>query len=103
MYERNPQPGQGVLMLTIIAVKESSGDDSVKTSSIQARFEPRCGPSDYAYTNVNEVIACYNYLKALGNQNCVAPSGLGIAHFCYAGSAEITGQSLNPSGSSSYW
>ncbi|OBT80469.1 hypothetical protein VF21_00877 [Pseudogymnoascus sp. 05NY08] len=84
------------------SVKESSGDDSVKTSSIQARFEPRCGPTDYAYVNVNDVIACYNYLKALGNQNCVAPSGLGIAHFCYAGAAEVTGQSLNPSGSSSY-
>ena len=90
-------------MLTTIAVKESSGDDSVKTSSIKARFEPRCGPTDYAYVNVNDVIACYNYLKKLGNQNCVAPSGLGIAHFCYAGKAEVTGQSLEPRGSSSYW
>lgn len=91
-------------MLTSIAVKESGeSDESLKSSSIQARFEPKCGPTDYAYTNVDGVIACYNYLKALGNQNCVAPSGLGIAHFCYAGAAEVSGQSFNPSGSSSYW
>lgn len=90
-------------MLTTIAFKTFSSDESVITSSIQARFEPKCGPSDSAYVNVNEIIACYNYLKKLGNQNCVAPSGLGIAHFCYAGAAEVSGQSINPNGSSSYW
>ncbi|KFY94617.1 hypothetical protein V500_03126 [Pseudogymnoascus sp. VKM F-4518 (FW-2643)] len=74
----------------------------VKTSSIEARFEPKCGPVDSAYVNVNDVIACYNHLKKLNTQKCVAPSGLGIAHFCYAGKAEVTGQSLNPKGSSSY-
>ncbi|KFY54221.1 hypothetical protein V496_07324 [Pseudogymnoascus sp. VKM F-4515 (FW-2607)] len=82
--------------------KTFSSDESVITSSIQARFEPKCGPSDSAYVNVNEIIACYNYLKKLGNQNCVAPSGLDIAHFCYAGAAEVSGQSINPNGSSSY-
>lgn len=90
-------------MLTTIAFKTFSSDESAKTSSIHARFEPKCGPSDSAYVNVNEIIACYNYLKKLGNQNCVAPSGLGIAHFCYAGTAEVSGQSIDPNGSSSYW
>ncbi|KFY31695.1 hypothetical protein V493_00875 [Pseudogymnoascus sp. VKM F-4281 (FW-2241)] len=84
------------------SVKSSSGDDSVKTSSIEARFEPRCGPVESAYTNVNDVIACYNYLKKLGNKNCVAPEHLGIVRFCGAGAAVISGQSLDSSGSSSY-
>ncbi|KFX86890.1 hypothetical protein V495_05253 [Pseudogymnoascus sp. VKM F-4514 (FW-929)] len=81
---------------------DSSADDSVKTSSIEARFEPKCGPSEAAYTNVNDVIACYNYLKKLGTKKCSVPDNFGIAHFCTAGNAEVTGQSLKSKGTSSY-
>lgn len=75
----------------------------VKESTIEARFEPKCGPTNSAYVNVNDVIACYNYLKKLGNQKCVAPPNLGIVKFCRAGAAAVSGQAIRSGGSTSSW
>ncbi|KAF2132495.1 hypothetical protein P153DRAFT_308806 [Dothidotthia symphoricarpi CBS 119687] len=60
-----------------------------------------CGPGS-AYTNVNGIIACYNYLNGLGTANCAVP-GKGVTnHMCSSGDAVITGQSLAGGGTSSY-
>ncbi|OBT61319.1 hypothetical protein VE03_09526 [Pseudogymnoascus sp. 23342-1-I1] len=100
---KNPKviPGPGLPSLKELGItsedlyKMGRPDSSVKTPSIQARFEPKCGPSDNAYVNVNGIIACYNYLKNVGDRNCATPSGLGVAHFCYSGEAEVSGQSYD--------
>jgi len=77
--------------------------ESLPSAGLVARFDPRCGPSDYAYTNVQSCIACYDYLRGLGRKMCGAPPGLKPARFCTSGNAAVSAQSLNPSGSSSYW
>ncbi|GJN73239.1 hypothetical protein PLIIFM63780_007301 [Purpureocillium lilacinum] len=67
-----------------------------------ATFEPRCGPSEAAYVNVNDIIACYHYLDKLGHQNCATGANFAVSEFCHAGSGHVTGQALNPRGASSY-
>ncbi|KAH8811185.1 hypothetical protein F5884DRAFT_876339 [Xylogone sp. PMI_703] len=64
-------------------------------------FDPGCGPSDAAYTDVNDIIACFNYLNSLGHQNCAVPSGAGVVQMCRAGNGQILGQGLN--GATSSW
>lgn len=63
-------------------------------------FDPRCGPSDYAYTNVNGIIACYNYLNGLGGRECRASGN--PTTMCTSGSAKVTGQALNGNSASSW-
>lgn len=63
---------------------------------------PDCGPSDDAYTDVNDIIACYHYLNSLGHQNCAVPN-YGISQFCRAGSGQAIGQSLTGNPESSWW
>src|SRR5690625_4266503 len=48
-----------------------------RLAGLAPRFEPRCGPSDAAYANINDIIACYHYLDRLGHQNCAVP-GYGV-------------------------
>jgi hypothetical protein len=58
-----------------------------------------CGPSNNAYTNVNDIIACYNYLRSLGKTAC---SSRDNQSWCIMGQAEIVGSA--PYGlTSSYW
>lgn len=68
-----------------------------------ALFTPECGPSDEAYTDVNDIIACYNYLRILGTQTCGAPGDEAVIQMCRAGSGQVIGQSVNGNPSSSYW
>lgn len=82
-------------MLTSIA--------SLPLATRAANFNPVCGPVDFAYVNVNGIIACYHYLDKLGHQNCVTPEHMNIAHFCYAGDAEVSGQATSSRSASSYW
>lgn len=67
-----------------------------------ANFDSRCGPADAAYTNVNGIIACYNYLKGLGTTRC-GVGGNGVTEFCRSGDAHAIGQSLTGHDESSYW
>ena len=64
-------------------------------------FDPGCGPSEAAYTNVNGVIACYQYLKNLGTTRCAV--GGGVTEFCRSGDAHAIGQSVTGRDESSYW
>ncbi|KFY82089.1 hypothetical protein V500_10829 [Pseudogymnoascus sp. VKM F-4518 (FW-2643)] len=107
----NPEiiPGPGLPSLKELGITsadlykmERPDSLSLESSSIEARFDPKCGPTNSAYTNVNDIVACYHYLKKLGNKRCTAPPNLGIAHFCYAGKGEVSGQALTSKGGSSY-
>jgi hypothetical protein len=67
-------------------------------------FDARSSPSDSAYTNVNGIVACYNYLRGLGTQNCrISGPGAPITQFCRSGDAHVTGQSISDRDESSYW
>ncbi|KAL2138573.1 hypothetical protein VTI28DRAFT_6594 [Corynascus sepedonium] len=59
---------------------------------LDKRFEGLCGPAEAAYTRVEDIISCYNYLRKLGSQKCVAKEN---TIFCTAGSAHIYGSALN--------
>ena len=74
-----------------------------RLAGLAPRFEPRCGPSDAAYANFNDIIACYHYLDRLGHQNFAVPGYGVVSEFCRAGSGHIIGQSTNSDGTSSYW
>jgi len=59
-----------------------------------AAYTGRCGPADAAYTNVNDIIACYNYLRSLGTRKCVTTNGINGNQMCVSGQAQIVGESL---------
>lgn len=63
------------------------------------RFGSSCGPAEDAYTNVDDVIACYHYLNKLGNIMCTTDYR---TIMCKAGKAHIRGNALHGS-TSSYW
>jgi hypothetical protein len=75
-------------------------NDLAAFSIESANFNQVCGPSDDAYTSVQSLIACYNYLNGLGTTNCGI--GGGITEFCRSGSGHATGQSIRGSSESSY-
>lgn len=64
---------------------------------------PECGPDEQAYTDVNDIIACYNYLNGLGTTQCSTPPG-GSQQWCVLGSAQVTGSNTgNNADDSSFW
>jgi hypothetical protein len=63
---------------------------------------PECGPSDAAYTDAADVVACMNYLNKLGQKQCDAGSGYKSSTMRSAGNAHITGYSSSGNPSSSY-
>lgn len=66
-------------------------------------FQGGCGPSDAAYAPVNDIIACYNYLRNLGTTRCsVGGPGLPVVEMCRAGQAKILAQSNTGNDESSY-
>ncbi|KAL2136126.1 hypothetical protein VTI74DRAFT_5349 [Chaetomium olivicolor] len=69
-----------------------------RAQELDKRFTGRCGPAEAAYTNVNDIIACFHYLQNLGTQACVAGENTVM---CTAGQAHIYGSALN-GGTSSY-
>jgi hypothetical protein len=62
-------------------------------------FDAECGPDDGAYTDVNDIIACYNYLNGLGGQTCAVPDNEVVIQMVSAGSGQVIGQ--GPYGASS--
>jgi hypothetical protein len=70
-----------------------------RAEALDKRWDPQCGPSESAYTNVNDIIACYHYLNSLGNTACVAGENTVM---CRAGQAQVIGSAIN-GGTSSYW
>ncbi|KAF2120053.1 hypothetical protein BDV96DRAFT_485620 [Lophiotrema nucula] len=62
-------------------------------------FDPKCGPNDSAYTNVNDIIACMQYLYNIPKQRCVGEPNWKVATFCSAGAAKVTAQSIRSDGS----
>jgi hypothetical protein len=70
-----------------------------RAEALDKRFTGKCGPAESAYTKVNDIIACFNYLNNLGTKSCVAGENTVM---CTAGSAHVYGSALN-GGTSSYW
>ena len=66
-------------------------------------FDPRCGPSEATYTNVDGVIACYHYLNSLSTTRCGIPGSGSVTEFCRSGNAHAVGQSLTGRDESSSW
>lgn len=50
----------------------------------------QCGPTDAAYTDVNDIIACYHYLAAIGGQVLTASGGY-LTVFVSTGSGGVAG------------
>jgi hypothetical protein len=84
---------------TIADLTSLLADVHARAQELDKRFTPRCGPAEAAYTNVNDIIACYNYLKNLGTKSCVANENTVM---CTAGKAHIYGSATNGR-TSSYW
>ncbi|KAK3299464.1 uncharacterized protein B0H64DRAFT_100563 [Chaetomium fimeti] len=62
---------------------------AARLDPLNKRFDAKCGPAENAYTNVNDIIACYHYLNNLGTTMCVGSSANNV--FCTAGLAHVTG------------
>ncbi|KAL2143329.1 hypothetical protein VTI28DRAFT_10572 [Corynascus sepedonium] len=66
-------------------------DLSARDELLGQRFEGFCGPDDSAYTNVHDLIACFNYLRSLGITSCVAVEDTAM---CTAGDTTVYGSAL---------
>jgi hypothetical protein len=66
-------------------------------------FTPECGPAEEAYTDVNDLIACYNYLNSLGQTPCSIGNENSVTTFVSSGTGKATGQSINEDSQSSFW
>lgn len=52
---------------------------------------------------MNDIIACFNYLRGLGSASCVATRGIDGVQMCRAGSAQIVGWSISNRQAASHW
>ncbi|KAF2023234.1 hypothetical protein EK21DRAFT_95076 [Setomelanomma holmii] len=100
-------PGDGLPSLESLGLTSADlyamGLPATPGDEMSVMFDARCGPSDGAYTNVNGIIACYNYLRNLGTTNCgVKGPGAPVTEFCRSGDAHATGQSITGNDESSY-
>jgi hypothetical protein len=66
-------------------------------------FDPRCGPSEAAYGNVNEIISCFHYLNNLGTTTCAVGGNFQVVEMCRSGNSHVAGQSMTGGPSSSWW
>ena len=57
-------------------------------------FDPYCGGGNDATANVNDVIACFNYLQSIGGISCGIAGDGNQHHMCEAGTAIIAGVSV---------
>ncbi|KAJ4001235.1 hypothetical protein F5050DRAFT_31301 [Lentinula boryana] len=93
-------PGPG--LPTLAELNLTSEALYTMTPNFQTRSEPEfSGRSElftnecftYTTANVDDVIACFNYLESIGGNTC------GIANtnvqFCFAGTAQISGSSID--------
>jgi hypothetical protein len=78
---------------------------SIVTANARRPFSNTCGPADNAYTNVNNLIACYYYLSALTGWRCNIKGGSGYLpnNWCQTGEAWVFGQSYTERDGWSLW
>lgn len=57
--------------------------------TLSPRVPPLCGPHDNEYANVNDIIACFQYLLNLGSKPCKSTRNLDGNRLCQAGGAQI--------------
>ncbi|AEO64481.1 uncharacterized protein THITE_2110654 [Thermothielavioides terrestris NRRL 8126] len=61
-----------------------------RNPTLNRRYEPRCGPSEDAYANATEIIACFHLLLNLPRSTkCGASRVLDGNSYCKSGSSEI--------------
>ena len=58
-------------------------------------IEPSCGPAEVAYTPVDDLIACYHAINALGDSLCEARPKL--SDICYTTQAHVYVQAIQTS------
>lgn len=75
--------------------------DSV--NGLSKRFDNFCGGGRGATGNVDDVIACFDYLNRLGTTRCGVPGDNNQHIFCTAGTASVNGVSLINRETGSYW
>jgi hypothetical protein len=100
LYEMGvPEGKQSQKTPPLVNSANSRTELSARAADLDKRFVGRCGPAEAAYTNVNDIIACFHYLQNLGTTACVANENTVM---CTAGQAHIYGSALNGR-TSSYW
>ncbi|KAL2130327.1 hypothetical protein VTI74DRAFT_6578 [Chaetomium olivicolor] len=60
--------GLASLQGVMAAPQSVSGTLLARARVLDKRFVGQCGPAEAAYTNVNDIIACFHYLQNLGTQ-----------------------------------
>ncbi|KAK4245961.1 hypothetical protein C7999DRAFT_42573 [Corynascus novoguineensis] len=97
-------PGSGMPSLAELNVTSAQLYEMGRPTELDARdldlgkrFDGNCGPAEDAYTNVDDIIACYHYLNKLGNKMCTTDYSTII---CKAGKAHVRGSALHGSTSS---
>ncbi|KAM3513460.1 hypothetical protein MY11210_002848 [Beauveria gryllotalpidicola] len=63
-------------------------------ASFAPMFTAVCAADSRAYTDVNDLMACENYLNSIGSQDCTVPGDFKKIWYCRAGNAEINGLSI---------
>ncbi|OAA34790.1 hypothetical protein NOR_08302 [Metarhizium rileyi] len=104
---REVVPGPGLPSLAELGITSADlynmgrpVESSMSDTSFTSQYGAKCGPDGDAYVDVDDIIACYHYLRRL-NQNCVVPDNHKPSYFCVAGAGKVTGQSVTPHSTSS--
>ncbi|MCJ1482551.1 hypothetical protein MMC06_002717 [Schaereria dolodes] len=95
--EVRPGPGLPSLAsigLTSAELYEMTPNLSGKPEKRDKLFDPYCGGGNDATANVNDVIACFNYLQSIGGISCGIAGDGNQHHMCEAGTAIIAGVSV---------
>ena len=66
-------------------------------------YQAGCGPDDASYTDVNDIIGCYNYLNNFGTIQCPVAAGEVVKLFCKIGQGQVSGIGSTAASASSLW
>ncbi|KAI0059299.1 hypothetical protein BV25DRAFT_1137433 [Artomyces pyxidatus] len=91
-------PGPGLPTLAELGI--TSEELYARPPSLQARaalYDPVC--ETYTTADVDNVIACFNYLESIGGNACTVDGD--NVQFCYSGDAQVTGSNISGTGSAS--
>ncbi|KAF1841381.1 uncharacterized protein K460DRAFT_397621 [Cucurbitaria berberidis CBS 394.84] len=91
-------PGPGMPSLQSLGLTSeylySLGKPDVPSDEMSILVDPRCSNN---YGNVNNAIACYNYLRSLGQRQCGVPDSQRSIIMCSTGNVRIEGHGIGAS------
>ncbi|KAJ6785765.1 hypothetical protein PWT90_06610 [Aphanocladium album] len=92
----------GLTSAELRAMPRPTSDHNEGARSLDKRWTNTCAISNAAYTNVDDLWGCYNYLNSLGTTRCGINEGQENIRMCEHGDAHVSGSNPTRRAVSSY-